>query len=204
MSPSNSSRRSLIFSAGAAAYQEIQERGFSAQRIGTLAGASGGAKWLVLSQMDRIVAKHILPQLQAPVHTIGTSIGAWRFACLAQRDPAAAIDRFEEAYLSQSYSEKPDRAEITARTAERREHFRGDDGVDEIRANALRLIADQAPNGLAAHHVDERGRRYVGDGDQVVRRKRRSLDLRSLRMRRPNTPQVAIIPSRKQTIISIN
>ena len=137
MSPSNSSRRSLIYSAGAAAYREIQERGFSAQRIGTLAGASGGAKWLVLSQMDRIVAKHILPQLQAPVHTIGTSIGSWRFACLAQRDPAAAIDRFEEAYLSQSYSEKPDRAEITARTAEILDHVLGDDGVDEILANAV-------------------------------------------------------------------
>ncbi len=137
MSPSDRSRRSLIFSAGAAAYREVREHGFSVQRIGTFAGASGGAKWLVLSQMDRIVATHILPKLQAPVHTIGTSIGAWRFACLAQRDPVAAIDRFEEAYLSQRYSEKPDREEITARTAEILDYVLGDSGVDEILTNPV-------------------------------------------------------------------
>ena len=137
MSPLNSSRRSLLFSAGAAAYREVREHGFSAERIGTLAGGSGGAKWLVLSQMDRVVAQHILPQLQAPVHTIGSSIGAWRFACLAQRDPVAAIDRFEEAYLSQSYSEKPDREEITARTAEILDYVLGDNGVGEILGNPV-------------------------------------------------------------------
>ena len=137
MSLSKSSRGSLIFSGGAAAYREIREHGFSAQRLGTLAGASGGAKWLVLSQMDRVIARHVLPQLRAPVHTIGSSIGAWRFACLAQRDPVAAIDRFEEAYLSQSYSEKPDREEITARTAEILNYVLAENGVDEILSNPV-------------------------------------------------------------------
>lgn len=103
----------LIFRAGPKAYESIRTHGFDAANIGTLAGASGGAKWLVLSQLDRVVASEVLPKLAGPVHTIGTSIGAWRFACYAQRDPLAAIERFEEAYISQTYSEKPDRREIT-------------------------------------------------------------------------------------------
>ena len=135
MSHVNSSRQSLIFSAGPAAMREIQSHGFDPARIGTLAGASGGAKWLVLSQLDRVVAGELLPRMSGPVHTIGTSIGAWRFACYGQADPVAAIDRFERAYLDQTYSEKPDRAEITARTREILDYVLGDTGVDEILGN---------------------------------------------------------------------
>ena len=135
MSRSNNSRSSLIFSAGPSAYREIRDTGFNIDRIGTLAGASGGAKWLVLSQLDRVVTRRILPQLQSPVHTIATSIGAWRMACYGQQNPLAAIDRFEEAYLSQTYSEKPDREEITARTSEIVDHVLGDNGVNEILTN---------------------------------------------------------------------
>ncbi len=135
MSHSHSSRNALVFSAGPAAFREIRADGFVAERIATLAGASGGAKWLVLSQLDRVVARNILPRLQSPVHLIGTSIGAWRFACYGQKNPAAAIERFEEAYLSQTYSERPDRDEVTTRTAEILDHVLGDDGVKEILAN---------------------------------------------------------------------
>lgn len=137
MSHSNSSHRSLVIKAGRSAYREIREQGFSTERIGTIAGASGGAKWLVLSQLDRVVVRRILPQLHAPVHTIGTSIGAWRLSCYGQANPLAAIDRFEEAYLSQSYSEKPDRDEITARTREILDHVLGPDGVAEILTNPI-------------------------------------------------------------------
>jgi hypothetical protein len=108
----------LVFKAGPAAFDSIQRHGFAAERIGTLAGASGGAKWLVLSQLDRCILKTLVPKLVGPVHLIGSSIGAWRFACYAQDDPLAAIDRFEEAYISQSYSDKPDIHEITAKTRE--------------------------------------------------------------------------------------
>ena len=122
----------LMFSAGASAYREIRENGLAPHRIGTLAGASGGAKWLVLSQLDRVIARQILPQLKGPVHTIGTSIGAWRFACYCQADPSAAIDRFERAYLEQTYSEKPGRDEISARMAEILDDVLGEGGAGEI------------------------------------------------------------------------
>lgn len=125
-------RAALEFHAGDSALREIREHGFSPRRIGTFAGASGGAKWLVLSQLDRVVARRLLPALDGPVHTIGTSIGAWRFACYCQADALAAIERFEEAYLAQSYSENPDRDEISARSAEILGHVLGETGIDEI------------------------------------------------------------------------
>ena len=108
----------LVFKAGPGAFESIRRHGFAPERIGTLAGASGGAKWLVLSQLDRCIIKTIVPKLVGPVHLIGSSIGSWRFACYAQDDPLAAIDRFEEAYIRQSYSDKPDIHEITAKTRE--------------------------------------------------------------------------------------
>ena len=79
-------------------------------------GASGGAKWLVLSHIDRVLSRHLLPELSAPVFLLGSSIGAWRFACYAQDDPEAAIGRFEALYVQQTYSEKPDSAEITRKS----------------------------------------------------------------------------------------
>ena len=100
--------------------------------IGTIAGASGGAKWLVLSQLDRAILTNLVPKLQGPVHLLGSSVGAWRFACYAQSDPIAAIDRFEAAYFDQRYSDTPDIAEVTTRSLEILQTVLGASGVDEI------------------------------------------------------------------------
>lgn len=110
----------------------VRKDGFSPKQIGTIAGASGGAKWLVLSQIDRVVIEKILPALTAPVHLVGSSIGTWRFACYAQNDPLDAIGRFEEAYLEQRYSEDPDIHEISARSREILDEILGEDGATEV------------------------------------------------------------------------
>ena len=73
--------------------------------------------------------------MQSPVHLIGSSIGSWRFACYAQNDPVAAIARFESAYLDQTYSEKPDIHEITAKGREILDRVLGERGVHEILNN---------------------------------------------------------------------
>lgn len=111
-------RYALRFYAGPRALRRLQHDGFSAELVGALAGASGGAKWLVLSQLDRVVVDRLLPAFRGPVHMIGSSIGAWRFVCYAQADPLAAIERFEAAYLEQQYSDKPDIVEITRKSRE--------------------------------------------------------------------------------------
>ena len=128
---------SLTFKAGTGALESIHRRGFDLASVGTIAGASGGAKWLVLSQLDRAILASVVPQLSGPVHLIGSSIGSWRFACYAQADPIAAIDRFEAAYLEQTYSSEPDIHEITAKSREILNIVLGDKGVDEILSNPL-------------------------------------------------------------------
>lgn len=125
----------LLFRAGKGAFEDIKARGFSAERIGTIAGASGGAKWLVLSQLDRVIIERILPALTGPVHLIGSSIGAWRFACYAQTSPMEALERFEEAYLEQSYSARPTAMEVSTRSREILRHVLGRQGADEIVAH---------------------------------------------------------------------
>ena len=122
----------LLFKAGPSALAEVRHNGFAVEQIGTIAGASGGAKWLVLSQLDRVIASRILPKLVGPVHLIGSSIGAWRHACYAQNDPQAAIDRFESAYLEQSYTSNPDRKEISEKGRDILRHVFGDDGPSQI------------------------------------------------------------------------
>jgi hypothetical protein len=127
----------LVFKAGPGAYDIIRRHGFAPEQIGTIAGASGGAKWLVLSQLDRVILDTIVPRLQGPVHLIGTSIGAWRFACYAQADPVAAIERFEYAYIHQTYSDAPDIHEITAKSREILDVILGEHGIADILGNQV-------------------------------------------------------------------
>ena len=127
----------LIFKAGRQAFDTIRRDGFSLDRIGTIIGASGGAKWLVLSQLDRVLIQRVLPQLSGPLFLLGSSIGAWRFACYAQASPLAAIDRFETAYLEQRYSEQPDIDEITEKSRDILNVVLGRSGVRDILAHPI-------------------------------------------------------------------
>lgn len=122
----------LLFKAGPGAFSDVRKRGFSAERVGTIAGASGGPKWLVLSQLDRVIIDLILPRVAGPVHLAGSSIGAWRFACYAQTAPLDALDRFEEAYIAQTYSARPTVAEITAKSREILATLLGEHGASDI------------------------------------------------------------------------
>ena len=128
---------SLTFKAGRGALESIRTHGFDVGSIGTIAGASGGAKWLVLSQLDRAILQNLVPRMCGPVHLIGSSIGSWRFACYAQNDPVAAVDRFERVYLDQTYTERPDRDEITARSREILGIVLGERGIKEILASRM-------------------------------------------------------------------
>ena len=156
---------SLTFKAGAGALESVRRHGFDIGSIGTIAGASGGAKWLVLSQLDRAILSTVAPRLRGPVHLIGSSIGSWRFSCYAQADPIAAIERFEDAYLNQTYSEKPDIHEITARSREILRHVIGESGVEEILEGPLFRMHIMA---VRARHVMASERPAVLGGALIV------------------------------------
>ena len=93
--------------AGDAARTRIENEGLRPDMIEILAGAAGGPKWLALGQLDRYLFGTWFAGRQQPLHTVGSSIGSWRFALAAQPDPVATINRFEDAYLSVEYDSLP-------------------------------------------------------------------------------------------------
>ena len=149
---------SLTFKAGAGALNLIRSQGFDVSTVGTIAGASGGAKWLVLSQLDRAILTNVVPRMTGPVHLIGSSIGSWRFACYAQKDPVRAIERFERAYLEQTYSENPDIHEITAKSREILALVLGGTGASEILSNPLFRMHVMA---VRSRHIMATERRWL-------------------------------------------
>src|SRR6476646_12239877 len=106
---------SLTFRAGPSALKLIRERGLRAEDVDIVPGASGGAKWLSIGGLDRFVFGEFLQAPRTrPMHLIGSSIGSWRMACLAQRDPVAALARGHHGYIyDQNYTPHPKPPEVT-------------------------------------------------------------------------------------------
>jgi len=105
----------LSILAGSKAIKIIKEEGLDLNRVKVLAGASGSAKFLVLTGIDRVLME-LFKQRTAPLFLIGTSIGAFRMAAFCQKDPISAIDALEKEYIAQSYTQKPTKQDITVET----------------------------------------------------------------------------------------
>ena len=100
---------------GRAAARRLAAEGWHPELMAGLIGASGGPKWLILGHLDRALHRLLLQHRQQPLKAIGSSIGSWRHALLAQDDAVAAINRFEDVYLGQTYSSaRPGITEVTA------------------------------------------------------------------------------------------
>jgi len=125
---------SLTLRAGPSALAIIRERGLRAEDIDVVPGASGGAKWLSIAGLDRYLFGELLQAPRArPLHLIGSSIGSWRMACLAQRDPVAALARGHHAYIhEQRYTSRPSTREVTRVLGGALDQLLGPTGVDEI------------------------------------------------------------------------
>ena len=140
--------RALEIHAGGTARALLLEQGLRAELFATLVGASGGAKWLVLSALDRVLFPWLLEARSTPLACVGSSIGTWRNLCLAQPDPAAASQRFLDAYIGQTYNRQPTPAEISAVSLDILCHIVGPGGVQRVIDHPL----------LRTHIVTARGR----------------------------------------------
>jgi len=109
--------RNLTFRAGPSAVKLIEKEGLRPDHIEIIAGAAGGPKWLVLSQLDRALFTSWLQPRKRPLFLLGSSIGAFRFAAVSQNDPLTAIQKFEEAYIAQRYSSSKPSPEEVSRVA---------------------------------------------------------------------------------------
>lgn len=124
----------LTLRAGPRALALLRERGLRAEDIDILPGASGGAKWLGIAGLDRyLFGTFLQAPRDRPLHAIGSSIGSWRMACLAQRDPLAALARGHEAYIRhQVYTKNPGPREVTEVLTRCLDYLLGPNGADEI------------------------------------------------------------------------
>lgn len=138
---------SLKILAGPRARRHLQAEGFVANHFSWLAGASGGPKWFVLYGLDRYLADAFFRDRHAPLHMIGSSAGAWRLACFAQRDPVAALTTLATRYSQQTYSQNPDAREISLEARAMLSAVMGEHGAGDIAGNTvmrLHVIADRA------------------------------------------------------------
>lgn len=119
--------------AGTQAAKHLEQQGWRGNDIQMMLGASGGPKWLILGHLDRaLFSDFLLKERSSPLQVLGSSIGAWRHACLALDNPSSAINRFEEAYFHQRYSESPDAREISAASKAMMAHILGSNGAQHI------------------------------------------------------------------------
>jgi hypothetical protein len=125
---------SLTLLAGPRALAIIRERGLRAEDVDVMPGASGGAKWLAIAGLDRYLARDFFSSpRERPMHLIGSSIGAWRMACFAQRDPVAAFSRGHDGYIyGQRYTRKPSTMEVSTVMTSVLHSVLGEHGADEI------------------------------------------------------------------------
>jgi hypothetical protein len=145
--------RSLIVRAGARARDRLRREGFHRDLFGTLVGASGGPKWLVLRHIDDVLADRLIAGRNTPLDTLGSSIGSFRHACHAQADPKAALARFEQGYVEQAYEGdgRPSMQEISSESDRILALMLGEKGAREIVTNqkvrshfvASRLLLDR-------------------------------------------------------------
>lgn len=125
---------SLTLRAGPKALAIVRERGLRAEDVDVVPGASGGAKWLSIAGLDRYLFGEFLQHERSrPMHLIGSSIGSWRMACFAQRDPVTALARGHDGYIyGQRYTPRPTPREVTTVMRGILESILGETGGDEI------------------------------------------------------------------------
>jgi hypothetical protein len=143
---------SFTLRAGPAARAIIARDGFTPDVVGCIGAAAGGPKWLILSALDRVLFGEWLRGRTTPLPAVGSSIGAYRLVCGAQADPYAAVERFEQAYLAQSYGPKPAGREVTAEARRIIDAILTDGAIADVLAGtrlSLNLVVTHV-RGLAA------------------------------------------------------
>jgi hypothetical protein len=133
---------------GRQAADRIAREGWSADLFDLLLGASGGPKWFILGHLDRLLFGDFLRRGTRPLSVLGSSIGAWRHACLAMDDPVAAVDRLERGYLYQHYTARPTPTEVSEVSRAMLDKVLG--------GNGARVLAEHPR--IRSHIVTARGR----------------------------------------------
>ena len=129
--------RALTVYAGEMAFRRLQEKRLEQEDIECVIAASGGPKWFVLYHLNHFLFSEFFAGRQSPLHTLGSSAGAWQLVCLATRDPAKALTRLMDLYSHETYTVKPDVDEITQKAERLIKAVIGDEGAAEVVNNPI-------------------------------------------------------------------
>jgi len=122
----------ISFYAGPKALSSIRDKGLAQDDVNVMAGAAGGPKWLVLNHLDRVIFSSWLKDRETPLYFLGSSIGSWRFAAASQKRPVEAIEKFQEAYIYQSYRSRPTPEKVSRESRKIMDRFIDDTAIHEI------------------------------------------------------------------------
>lgn len=118
--------------AGERARRIILDRGLREDDISGIIGASGGPKFLVLAGLDKFIFSNWFKKRKKSLDILGSSIGAWRGAAFACKDPVAKHELFVNAYLTQQYNARPTAADVTAESIRIMDIYLQDNDIDYI------------------------------------------------------------------------
>jgi hypothetical protein len=138
---------SFTLHAGPRAARWIRERGLSPEHVSCIPAAAGGPKGLALIPLDVQLFGGWLGDAQP--ERIGASIGAWRMLASAQREPARALHRLADAYVSQTYPAEPPPSLVSAECRKLAQAALGD-GLASLQPGAVvRAITARSRGPLA-------------------------------------------------------
>ena len=115
----------------------IAREGIKPELFSSFLGASGGPKWFSLFGLDKYIFGEFFKQRQQTLSMLGSSAGAFRIACFAQKDPVAAISRLAQYYSETVYSANADAEEISSKARVLLTEVLGKKGCREIIHNPV-------------------------------------------------------------------
>lgn len=133
----NAPLKHLKIRAGKSALSHIQQQGLKQEDIKVLLGASGGPKWFVLHHLDRYLLQEFFSGRKEELHLFGSSIGSWRFACYARKDPTEALLQFKELYMNLPIKQKDTPRNVTRESWKVMDELLGESGIQEILHNPV-------------------------------------------------------------------
>jgi hypothetical protein len=125
--------------AGTTARRHLELNGLRPTDVKHMLAASGGPKWMVLFGLDQFLNQEFFSPTQT-LNIMGSSAGAMRACCYGQKDPAAAIQRFADAYTHTRYERKPSAKDITDSAHVLLQQLFGKNGQAEVLSNQHRQI----------------------------------------------------------------
>lgn len=167
---------SLSIYAGAVARERLQSEGWKPELFDTLLGASGGAKLLGIAGLDEYLFGEFLAGSEHTMHLVGSSIGSWRHAALAQDNPVQALQSLHQGYMHQQYEdEKPSAEAVSEVSLAILDQFLGPAGGERICSHPrfrshIVTARGRGPTGSEANATQAMGLALAALGNVVHRK----------------------------------